>query len=140
MDALIGQETRAHGDLDIALPEKHVPRLRELLLARGYQEQSRKDSWECNFVLANAQGDEVDVHSYTLDEAGNNVHGVPYRAEQLTGRGVIDGYSVDCISAEWLVKFHTGYKLREQDHLDVRALCERFALRLPDEYSEFPKS
>lgn len=139
VDALIGQQTRMHGDLDIALPEKHVPRLRELLLARGYEEQSQKVSWECNFVLADAQGHEVDVHSYTLDDAGNNIHGVPYMAEQLTGRGVIDGYPVNCISAEWLVKFHTEYEPDESDFHDVRQLSERFGISLPDCYVEFAR-
>jgi lincosamide nucleotidyltransferase A/C/D/E len=44
VDALLGLPTRAHQDLDIALPDKHVPRLRELLRRRGYREVSRADS------------------------------------------------------------------------------------------------
>jgi lincosamide nucleotidyltransferase A/C/D/E len=137
VDALLGQQTREHGDLDIALPQKHVPRLRELLSERGYGEQPRNDSWECNFVLADALGREVDVHSYTLDDAGNPVHGVAYRREQLTGKGSISGYPVLCISPEWLVKFHTGYELDENDFHDVRVLCERFGIALPGEYLKF---
>jgi lincosamide nucleotidyltransferase A/C/D/E len=139
VDALLGQQTRAHADLDIALPQNHVPRLRELLSTRGYREQARDDSWECNFVLADALGREVDVHSYTLDEAGNHIYGVPYRREQLTGKGSISSYPVRCISPEWLVKFHTGYELDENDFHDVRALCERFGITLPDEYLRFTK-
>ena len=131
VDALLGEQTRTHQDLDIAIPEKHVPCLRELLSARGFQEKPRKDSWECNFVFADDQGRELDVHSYTLDEAGNNVHGVLYRAEYLTGKGSINGFPVRCISAEWLVKFHTGYELDENDRHDVRALCDRFGIDLP---------
>jgi len=139
VDALLGQQTRAHTDLDIALPHKFVPRIRELLSARGYREQPRDDSWECNFVLANPQGLEVDVHSYTLDGAGNHLHGVPYRGEQLAGNGSINGYPVRCISPEWLVRFHSGYDLDENDYMDVRALCERFAIPLPDEFRKFNK-
>jgi len=139
VDALLGVETRPHDDLDIALPHKHVPRLRELLAARGYREWPRDDSWECNFVLADARGRKIDVHSYTLDEAGNNVYGVAYAAEHLTGKGSIDGYPVRCIDPEWLVKFHTGYPLDENDFRDVRALCERFGIPLPDEYMRFAR-
>src|SRR5271165_2884831 len=72
VDALLGQQTRIHQDLDIALPCEHVPRLRELLGSRGYREVPRDDSWECNFVLVDAGGREVDVHSYILDDEGNN--------------------------------------------------------------------
>ena len=70
VDAVLGRETRPHSDLDIALPHKHVPTLREILGTRGYREQLRDDTWECNFVLADEHGRQVDVHSFTLDEAG----------------------------------------------------------------------
>jgi lincosamide nucleotidyltransferase A/C/D/E len=140
VDALLGEQTRVHGDLDIAVPHRYVPLLRELLAGRGYCERSRNDTWECNFVLADAFGREIDVHSYTLDDAGNNVYGVAYVGEQLTGKGSIDGYRVRCISPEWLVKFHGGYNLDENDFRDVRALCDRFDIPLPDEYLRFVRS
>jgi lincosamide nucleotidyltransferase A/C/D/E len=139
VDALLGEQTRAHQDLDIALPQKHVARLRDLLGLRGYREQPRPDTWECNFVLTDARGNEVDVHSYTLDETGNNVGGVAYRREHLTGRGVINNYSVKCIPPEWLIRFHSGYALDENDYHDVRGLCERFGITLPEEYRRFIK-
>jgi len=139
VDALLGRQTRTHADLDVALPHKHVPRLRELLGRRGYREKPRPDTWDCNFVLADEGGREVDVHSYALDEAGNHIYGVEYRREHLTGKGVINDYPVQCISPEWLVKFHTGYELDENDYHDVRALCERFGITLPDEYRRFTK-
>lgn len=134
VDALLGGETRAHEDLDIAMPHSQVPLLRSLLGGRGFAEEARKDSWECNFVLADEQGSRLDVHSYTLDDAGRNIFGVPYIREHLTGRGSIDGYAVRCIAPEWLVKFHTGYRIDENDRHDVRLLCERFGIELPDEY------
>ena len=137
VDALLGTQTRAHGDLDIAIPEADVPRMREILGERGYREVKKEDSWECNFVLADALGREVDVHSYTLDEAGNNVHGVAYRGEHLKGKGKIGGYAVRCIAPEWLVRFHTGYDIDEDDFRDVRVLCERFGIALPEEYRKF---
>jgi lincosamide nucleotidyltransferase A/C/D/E len=104
---------------------------------RGFCELRRDDSRECNFVLADQAGRRLDVHSYTLDAAGRNVGGVPYRGEQLTGRGVIGGYPVRCIPPEWLVKFHTGYELDDNDWHDVRLLCERFQIAVPDGYLKF---
>jgi lincosamide nucleotidyltransferase A/C/D/E len=139
VDAVIGEQTRPHDDLDIALSHAQVPRLRALLSTRGFREQQRDDSWECNFVLADEAGRQLDVHSYTLDAGGLNVESVPYSAEHLTGRGVIGGSAVRCISPEWLVKFHTGYELDDKDWHDVRLLCERFEIEVPDEYLKFQR-
>jgi len=139
VDAVLGRQTRPHDDLDIALPHAQVPRLRALLSTRGFVEQPRDDSWECNFVLADEAGRRLDVHSYTLDAAGQNVGGVPYIGEQLTGRGVIGGYPVRCIPPDWLVKFHSGYELDNNDWHDVRLLCERFQIAVPDEYLKFSR-
>ena len=137
VDALLGGQTRPHADLDIAVPHKDVPRLRELLASRGYREIPRDDSWECNFVLADESGHEVDVHSYTFDADGNHVFGVAYPADSLTGTGTIDGHQVECIPPRWMVSFHTGYELDAKDYHDVSALCERFGIELPSEYGRF---
>jgi lincosamide nucleotidyltransferase A/C/D/E len=59
-----------------------------------------------------------------------------YPAESLTGQGTIAGTGVRCISPVWLVRFHTGYELHDTDFHDVRALCAKFGIALPDEYRE----
>ena len=137
VDALLGRQTRSHGDLDIAISHKNVPKLRQLLTEKGFSDVLRDDTRDCNFVLGDRLENLVDVHSYTFDEQGNNIFGIEYLPEHFTGRGTIDGYSVKCISAEWSVKFHTGYELDENDFADVSALCEYFNLLLPKEYDKF---
>lgn len=137
VDAVLGEQTRPHADLDIAVQHKDVAQIRSLLEGKGYRDVPRGDTWECNFVLGDDQGRLVDIHSYTFDEAGNHVYGVAYPAASLTGNGLINGHPVKCISPEWLVKFHTGYPLDENDYRDVKALCERFGFELPAEYAKF---
>jgi lincosamide nucleotidyltransferase A/C/D/E len=137
VDALLGEQTRPHADLDIALQHKDVPKLRALLEARGYKDVPRDDTRECNFVLGDDKGHEVDFHSYTFDADGKLIFGVPYPLDSLTGSGSIQGYPVKCISPEWMVKFHSGYELDENDYRDVAALCERFGIALPEEYEIF---
>lgn len=137
VDALLGTQTRTHGDLDIACQHKDVPKLRELLEARGYKDIPQPDTWECNFVLGDDQGHEVDFHSYTFDVHGKHVFGVLYPFESLSSSGTIQGYPVKCISVEWMVKFHSGYELDEDDYHDVLVLCERFNIALPVEYEKF---
>jgi hypothetical protein len=66
------------------------------------------DTRDCNFVLRDSLGHQIDVHSYAFDSAGNYVYGVEYPAESLTGTGSVNGHPVRCISPEWMVKFHTG--------------------------------
>jgi len=140
VDALLGHQTRPHADLDIALLHKDVPQVRALLEARGYKDVARDDSWECNFVLGDDAGHEIDLHSCTFDEAGNHIFGVKYPLDSWNGMGSINGFPVKCIAPEWLVKFHTGYKLDENDYRDVKALCERFGIEMPGEYEGFVKA
>ena len=137
VDALLGEQTRPHSDLDIAVQHKDVPQVRALLAGRGYQDVPRDDSWECNFVLGNARGYQVDIHSYTFDAQGRLVYGVAYPFDSLNGSGSIAGEFVKCITPEWLVKFHTGYPLDKVDYQDVRRLCQRFGIKIPDEYQAF---
>ncbi len=140
VDALLGEQTRIHSDLDIVIQHKDLPQLRELLEARGYKDVPRKDTSPWNFVLGDDEGRLVDVHAVTLDAEGNGLYGpskegVMYPAGSLTGSGVVDGHAVRCISAEYVVKFHTGYKLRESDYADVTAVCARFGIERPAEYA-----
>jgi lincosamide nucleotidyltransferase A/C/D/E len=133
VDALLGEQTRTHRDLDIAMPHEDVPRLRGLLEARGYRDVPRDDTRDCNFVLGDDSGRQVDVHSYTFDDAGRHVFGIEYPFESLAGSGTVNGQPVRCITAEWQVRFHSGYELDEDDRNDVGALCARFDILLPEQ-------
>ncbi len=139
VDALLGEQTRTHADLDIAIQHKDVAQVRTLLEERGYQDVPRDDTRDCNFVLGDDQGHEIDIHTYTFDSTGNLVFGVAYPYDSLNGTGSVDGYPVKCISPEWMVKFHLGYRLDENDYHDVKALCQRFGIDMPSEYDEFEK-
>ena len=137
VDALLGEQTRPHEDLDIALPHRYVPKLRELLEARGYRDVPREDTRDCNFVLGDGKGHLVDVHTYTFDESGANIFGVAYEPRHLTGTGAISGYPVKCPPPDVMVEFHTGYDVDENDYRDAKALCERYNIPLPKDYEKF---
>lgn len=132
VDALLGQETRPHGDLDIALEKKDMERVVDSLQNLGYREIERESPW--NFVMADDEGHEVDFHVFVLGIDGQMVDGVPYPARSLEGRGVLGGQAVRCIAPTFMVQFHTGYPQRESDSRDVRALCEKFDIDYPEEY------
>jgi len=124
VDALLGEQTRTHADLDIVLLYQDVP---------------RPDTRPVNFVMGDAHGRQVDIHTYTLDRENHPEQGLDYPLESLRGTGSILGHAVRCIDARNMVQFHTGYTLDQDDYLDVKALCRRFGLPLPPEYARFER-
>lgn len=146
IDALLGKQTRPHNDLDIAIDDKDKPRLRKLLEERGYKQSlpsddgkdvPRDDRSDWNFVLRDEER-EVDVHTFSFDDKGNNVYGTAYPKESLTGKGTINGTTVKCIPPEWVVKFHAEarYEPKEKDIKDIQAICDKSGLKLPENYKK----
>jgi lincosamide nucleotidyltransferase A/C/D/E len=144
VDALLERQTRLHQDLDIAIQEKDVRILRQLLEGRRYRDIKLEIAKPHNFVLGDDKGHEIDVHVIVLDDQGNGIYGPAengemYPAASLTGSGIINSQRVRCISPEWAVKFHSGYVLKEKDFQDVLTLCEKFGIEPPEEYARFKK-
>jgi len=139
VDALLGEQTRPHADVDIVIEQSRLEDALELLHQRGYGPAYRGDTRPWNFALGDEAGHEIDFHVIVLNENGDGIYGPAengelYPAGALQGSGNIVGRHVDCISPEWLVRFHTGYELDENDRADVAALCARFEIPLPAEY------
>ena len=144
VDALLGEQSRPHKDLDIAIQQNEVSKLRDELLERGYRDIKVEIARDWNFVLGDEHGREIDVHVIVLNSQGDGIYGPPengekYPSSSLTGSGLIEGRTVRCISPEWMVKFHSGYELQEKDFQDVWALCKKFGIDLPPEYTRFKR-
>lgn len=144
VDALLGQQTRSHGDVDVLVEQKDITKLRTLLEAEGFINIPRNDASEYGFHLGNEEGAEIDVHGIVINEQGAWKHADPveqdiYPPESLTGQGSIDTTSVNTIAPEYIVLFHGGYELQQKDFDDVSALCEKFVIPLPEEYKHFVK-
>jgi lincosamide nucleotidyltransferase A/C/D/E len=142
VDALLGEQTRPHKDLDIAVQQKDVSTLRKLLQERGYTEIKLEEARPWNFVLGDENGRETDFHVIVVDDKGNGLYGPAekgemYPAASLSGTGSVNGRKVRCISPDWMVKFHSGYELKDKDFRDVSALCQRFGIQLPEAFAKF---
>ena len=138
VDALLGEQTRPHHDLDLTLDEEAAKRVVECLTERDYTRVNTPHDKDWNFVMRDPAGREVDLHIFVLDDHGDGIYGPPENgdiipAESLTGEGVIAGLAVRCISAEWQVRYHTGYEWDEDDRSDMTALAQRFGLDLPED-------
>ena len=138
VDALLGEQTREHGDLDVAVEERYLGALLDSLGANGFGRVGEDGATAWNFLLT--RGSVVlDLHVVVLDADGNGVLGPPergavYPAEALAGRGTVGGRAVRCVSAPWAVRFHDAYPGDDGDRRDVRALCARFGLDVPEQY------
>ena len=144
VDALLGEETRIHEDVDIVIQKKDLLKLRKILKEQGYKDIKQDDTSSWNFVLGDDRGHKVDVHVIVFNVEKNGMYGplekgTMYPAASLIGKGIINGHTVKCISPEYMVKFHTGYKPRDNDFRDVLALCERFNIDSPREYVKIKK-
>lgn len=131
VDALLEEQTREHTDLDIAIDHAHEPKMRQLLDERDYKVVMTNDKTEWNYVLGDGHS-EIDVHVFGFDEAGNNTYGTKYPKDSLTGVGKINGQVVRTIDPVWMVQFHTRYELADTDRHDVKVLCAKFNIPLPD--------
>jgi len=136
VDALLGEQTRDHADLDIILNATHVPKLQAALLAIGFQ--VKPGGTAANFILADEHEREVDVHAIELDQRGYGFFQVadgrrwPFPPAAFAGKGWVGERQVRCLSADAQVRCHAqGYEPTEDDLRDMERLQERFGVVLP---------
>ena len=139
VDAWLGRQTRPHADIDIVIESSALATLVEALRALGYDDVPRPDSRAWNFVLGDAIGHEVDFHVIDIAADGTGIYGPPppefvFPADSLTAVTSLCGRAVRAIPPHRLVEFHTGYEPDADDRADVLALCERFAIEIPEIY------
>ena len=144
VDALLGEQTRAHDDLDLVVPLDHVPRLQKTLSRRGYR--LVRGEAPKSFELTDADGRQVDVHPVTFDERGDGIYQMQeggtwaYPAEGFAGSGAVLGRRVRCLTPEVQMLCHSGYEPHRTSFEDVTALSLRFGLAAPDEYRRAPET
>jgi lincosamide nucleotidyltransferase A/C/D/E len=129
VDALLGEQTRPHHDLDLAIDEAQLGEAELRLGALGFAED--EDAFPgrpTRVVLTDERGRIVDLHPLAFDAAGHGWQALPdgsrgrYPAEGLRGRGWIGPLRVPCLTAELQVRHHQGYAWSQNDHADVSRL------------------
>ena len=140
VDALVGEQTRPHVDLDVWV---EAAGFEGLLAAFTDQGVDRIHPWPgdrpWNFVLHDGHSRRVDLHLYeTLGDGRLHYGSVTapclFTEHDLSGVGEIAGTSVRCERPEFALQNRTGYASREIDRHDVAVLCERFGLQPPASY------
>lgn len=140
VDALIGEQTRDHDDLDLVVRSEDAERAISALAQAGFHIQA--DQRPTRFVLADARDRRIDFHPVSFNQDGSAVQkgagpsggDARFPASGFTDRGGIAGRPVACLAPDLLGLFHTGYEPAEKDRHNVRLLCERFGIPLPPTY------
>ena len=137
VDALVGEQTREHADLDLWVEAADTEKVFAAFVDCGVD---RIYPWPgdrpWNFVVHDSGSRRVDLRFYeTFDghrlRYGNAAHPFIFEGRDLPGRGEIAGMPVRCETPEFALANHAGYELCDTDRHDIATLCDRFDLPPP---------
>ena len=135
VDALLGECTRNHQDLDIIISWEDSAILTAALSACGFVDIYTDDRKDRNFVMGHQSHGRIDFHVIELTEGGGAVYGPGeidwiITESELNAVGFIGGRQVRCLSVDYQVRSHSGYTLQDTDFADLRALREKYGVAL----------
>jgi 2'-5' RNA ligase len=116
VDALAGERTRTHRDLDLVVEDRHMDLAVEALEELGYWEWYR---WDSEVPLFSR----IVLHDNELAGRAVDLHPIELSGTQVEfTAGKIEGQSVPCISLELQLKTHSSYRKRWRDRADIALL------------------
>ena len=135
VDALLGECTRTHQDLDIILSWDDSAVLTEALFTHGFVDVWTDDRKDRNFVMGHPVHGMIDFHVIEPTENGGAIYGPGdidwiITPQELNAVGSIGGREVRCLSVDYQVRSHTGYTLTDTDFADLRVLHEKYGVAL----------
>lgn len=136
-DALVGAQTRKHGDLDLICAAEDEARAQASLVAAGFRFDYRElvpiSPMSVRIVLRDPVGRTVDMHPVDLHAAPFSSPASGISAEPFAV-GTVAGQPVGCLSAALQLSLRQGYAARDSDRRDVARLCADFGLATPVAY------
>jgi lincosamide nucleotidyltransferase A/C/D/E len=137
VDALLGERTRPHSDVDLVVPLPALEPALAALAAAGYARVLR--DWRPTAVaVADPRGCEVDLHLVTPAPGGGGDQALPgggsFHYPPPVG-GTVGGRAVWCVDAPTQVRTHLGYPPTAKDHTDMRLLRDRLGVQLVPPYA-----
>ena len=138
VDALVGEQTRDHDDLDCVIALVDAPTAQDALAAIGFA--VTLDERPTRFVVRDRFDRRVDSHTVTFDIRGGATQQLqdgtiaPFPPQCFSGFGQVAGVRVACLTAEVQSLHHLGYDPDEKDHHDMGLLADRFGIDLPAPY------
>jgi lincosamide nucleotidyltransferase A/C/D/E len=136
VDALVGEKTRPHADLDLALDRASLESASSALEGLGFRHDPGADpGLPARLVMRDERGRQVDLHPLVFDIAGDGWQQLSergqawgrYPAKHLQATGTIGARSVRCLSPALQVRFRLAHAWTERDGHDLKLLVSRFA-------------
>jgi len=127
VDALVGEQTRAHDDVDVMVPVDALPTVETSLGELGF---ARADDSELPafLILRDPGGRQVDLYLLRFDSGGDGWQEYSptrwdhFSAAELSGVGLIEGVEVRCLSPDALFAQFLGYTWGEKAIHDLTTL------------------
>jgi lincosamide nucleotidyltransferase A/C/D/E len=136
VDALLGEQTRPHDDLDLVIDATRVADARRLLEDAGFV--AARDWLPAALALRHADGRAVDLHPVALAADGGGeqtlLDGALFHYDP-PAQGIVGGRALHSVSAATQLLCHLGYQPDADDRADMQRLACRFGLALPPPYS-----
>jgi lincosamide nucleotidyltransferase A/C/D/E len=134
VDALLGEQTRLHSDLDIIIATENLIALEKLLSVCSY----KRDATQEGLVFISETGLWLDVHSIRFDDRGYGLFELPdgrvwpFPPSAFNSKGIVGDKEVSCLSPEAQVQCHAqGYQATAKDIQDMEALQRKYQVVLP---------
>ena len=116
VDALAGERTRIHRDLDLVVEEQDRQRAVDVLGELGYWEWYRADSDVPLFSR-------IVLHDHELAGRAIDLHPLaPSSMQAEFTTGTIEGREVPCMSVDLQLETHSNYRKRWRDRADIAVL------------------
>lgn len=141
VDALLGEQTRLHNDIDLLVRFETLPDVERLLTDRGFR-RADESEWPAFLILRDEDGRQVDLYIVQFDEHGECWQQFSpkrwdhFSAQELSGSGRILDHPVRCLSPEGQFRQFLGYEWRETAVHDLNRLRSAFGMCLPPGIAE----
>jgi len=145
IDALLGQQTRPHDDLDIIIRSDDIEATMSVTSNLGFSLMI--DELPQGFVIRDRLDRRIDIHPISFRNDGSAVQEIRgggewvFSGPGLLGSGSINGRRIRCLTPEEQAVRATdqpglaGYEPSEADRRDMRLLSDRFGIALPYPYN-----
>ena len=144
IDALLGEQTRSHNDLDVIIRTEDIEAAIGVTDGLGYSMVTNE--LPQGFVVRDSVDRRVDFHPVRFQSDGSAVQEIRgggewvFSAPGLLGIGLISGREIRCLTPEEQALRATdqsgdvGYQPDETDWRDMQLLRDKFGITLPYPY------
>ena len=137
VDALLGEQTRQHNDLDLVVDHADAALLIARLRVDGFA--VLRDELPVRIEFHHPDGRRVDLHPITLTADGGGDQMQPDGRSWHYGAptvGDVGGHQVPCCDVDTQFRAHVGYEPNANNVADMKRLAAHFGRPLPPEYAD----